>query len=106
MSLNDVRNQLIEIEDQLISLIDKRVKLGVQVAEAKYPDIKNLIQDNNIHELIENKNVEQKVIERIKQKCHDPRLRLNMIRLYQDYLIPRNKEIQVQYLREKHFNNN
>jgi chorismate mutase len=106
MNLENVRKELIEIENQLIALLEKRVNLGVQVAEAKYPNIKNLIKENNILELIEDKNVENSVLDRVRQKCDDPRLRLNMIRLYQDYLIPKNKEIQVQYLREKHFNNN
>ena len=104
MALNNVRNQLIEIEEQLLHLIERRINLGVEVAEAKYPKIKNLIQENNILELIEDKNVEDQVLERIRQKCHDPRLRLSMVRLYQDYLIPKNKEIQVEYLREIHFN--
>ena len=104
MALNNVRNQLIEIEDQLLNLLERRINLGVEVAEAKYPKIKNLIQENNILELIEDKNVEEQVLERIRQKCHDPRLRLSMVRLYQDYLIPKNKEIQVEYLREIHFN--
>jgi chorismate mutase len=104
MELNNVRNQLIEIEDQLIELLEKRVRFGQEVAKAKYEKIKNEINETNIMELIEDKNVEQLVIERISQKCHDPRLRLSMVRLYQDYLIPKNKEIQVEYLREIHFN--
>ena len=104
MDLNNVRNQLIEIEDQLIKLLEKRVNLGVQVAEAKYPKIKNLIQEDNILELIEDQNVEQKVLARIGNKCNDPRLKLNMIRLYQEYLIPKNKEIQVENIKRKHFN--
>lgn len=104
MDLNNVRNQLIEIEDQLIKLLEKRVNLGNQVAEAKYPKIKNLIQEDNILELIEDQNVEQKVLSRIGNKCEDPRLKLNMIRLYQEYLIPKNKEIQVEYIKRKHSN--
>tara|TARA_E500000178_G_C16472697_1_gene509460 strand:+ start:249 stop:563 length:315 start_codon:yes stop_codon:yes gene_type:complete len=104
MDLNNVRNQLIEIEDQLLKLLEKRVNLGVQVAEAKYPKIKNLIQEDNILELIEDQNVEQKVLARIGNKCNDPRLKLNMIRLYQEYLIPKNKEIQVENIKRKHFN--
>jgi len=104
MSLIDVRKQLIEIEDQLITLLERRVNLGVQVAEAKYPNIKNLIQENNILDLIEDKNIENNVLNRIKDKCNDPRLRLSMIRLYQDYLIPKNKEIQVKYIRDIHYN--
>ena len=104
MDLNNVRNQLIEIEDQLIKLLEKRVNLGVQVAEAKYPKIKNLIQEDNILELIEDQNVEQKVLDRIGNKCNDPRLKLNMIRLYQEYLIPKNKEIQVEYIKREHSN--
>ena len=45
MALNNVRNQLIEIEDQLLNLLERRINLGVEVAEAKYPKIKNLIQE-------------------------------------------------------------
>ena len=100
MELNNVRQELIQIEDQLLELLERRVNLGVKVAEAKYPKIKDLIQDNNILELIEDKNVEQKVLQRIGDKCHDPRLRLNMVRLYEEYLIPKNKEIQVDYIKK------
>ena len=48
MELNNIRQELIQIEDQLLELFERRVNLGVKVAEAKYPKIKDLIQDNNI----------------------------------------------------------
>tara|TARA_A100001015_G_scaffold308043_1_gene404977 strand:- start:176 stop:502 length:327 start_codon:yes stop_codon:yes gene_type:complete len=101
MDLNNVRNELIKIEDELINLLEKRVNLGIKVAEAKYPEIKNKIQDNNIFELIERKDVEQKVIQRISEKCDDNRLRSNLIRLYKEYLIPKSKEIQEHHIKNK-----
>lgn len=100
IGLENVRNELINIENELIELLEKRVRLGVSVAIFKYPNIKDKIDDDNILELIEDKNVEQKVIDRIRSKCSDPRLELNMVRLYQEYLIPRNKEIQIEYIKD------
>jgi chorismate mutase len=99
MDLNDVRLELIDIENKLVDLLEKRVNLGVKVAEAKYPKIKNEVNQNNILELIEDKNIENKVLDRIKNKCEDPRLKSIMVKLYKDYLIPKNKEIQVEYIK-------
>lgn len=101
MNLNEVRLQLIEIENELLELLEKRVNLGIKVAEAKYPNIKNKVNQNNILELIEDKNIENKVLDRIKNKCEDPRLKKNIVKLYEEYLIPKNKEIQIEYIKNR-----
>lgn len=99
IGLENVRNELANIENELIELLEKRVRLGMTVAIYKYPNIKDKINGDNILELIEDKNVEQKIIDRVRSKCEDPRLELNMVRLYQEYLIPKNKEIQIEYIK-------
>ena len=103
MNLNEVRIQLIEIENNLLELFEKRNNLAIKVAESKYPNIKDKINEDNILELIENKIVEKKIFDRIKIKCKDQKLQEIVIKLYEEYLIPKNKEIQVEYIKNKHF---
>lgn len=104
-SLNNIRMQIASYEDKLINLINERINLGIEVSKIKYEYLKNDLQvdftnNDNIYNAITNKLIEEKIIERIKEKSNDSLLSKIMAQLYKDYIIPKTKELQVETLKE------
>ena len=98
-NLKKIRIELETYEDIIINTIKKRINLGIEVAKEKYKIIdKNKINNDNILDLITNKDVENKIIDRLKIKCKDEQLEKIIIELYKSYIIPKTKEIQINYL--------
>ena len=55
-------------------------------------------------DLITNKDVENKIIDRLKIKCKDEQLERIIIELYKNYIIPKTKEVQIDYLNKNSLN--
>jgi len=128
LKLTEVRDKLKSIEDKFFDLIEERINLGIEVAEIKYPMIKNLLDEENgnlenneeesrknsrknsnkevnmlkILTLITNSDVERKIIERVSEKAsklsNNNFLKKIMVNLYKDFLIPETKIKQIEYL--------
>ena len=101
----------------LLQALSKRIHYGKFVAECKYrdnPDVFQVaIQEDDcaqLDELITNKEVENRVLERVAEKTRKFTAELDVlpdahtikpetaIKIYEDWVIPLNKEIQVDYL--------
>ena len=104
-NLEKIRIELETYEDIIINTIKKRIHLGIEVAKEKSKIIdKNKIINNNILDLITNKDVENKIIDRLKIKCKDEQLERIIIELYKNYIIPKTKEVQIDYLNKNSLN--
>jgi len=88
----------------LFQLIKERILLGEEVIKAKYasnPEI--FIQAINekdtykIHALLENKEVEEKILNRILGKNISPKITTRVHSLYKEFIIPYTKKVQVVY---------
>lgn len=130
IKLTEVRDKLKSIENKFFDLIEERINLGIEVAEIKYPMIKELLnQENKMEEnsklenskqelnsnkevnmlkiltLITNSEVEQKIIERVSEKAYilsnNNFLQKTMVNLYKDFLIPETKIKQIEYLSDR-----
>lgn len=104
-NLEKIRIELETYEDTIINTIKKRIHLGIEVAKEKSKIIdKNKFINNNILDLITNKDVENKIIDRLKIKCKDEQLERIIIELYKNYIIPKTKEVQIDYLNKNSLN--
>lgn len=105
---------------ECLQALSRRIHFGKFVAEAKYQSDKDLYrklilaQDaEGIESSITNSAVEQKILERLKEKCEtygtDPSLKYSqkmqlkvkpelIVGLYRDYVIPLTRKVEVDYL--------
>jgi chorismate mutase len=100
-NLDDIRLKLQSYEDKIINLIQERIQLGELVAQSKFPKIKDKMNSENLMELITNSEVEEKIINRVKNKCNNEDFGNILSSLYKNYIIPKTKEIQIEYLNNK-----
>lgn len=94
-------------DNKLLDLIINRILIGEYVIIAKKRDKKDLydkiIYENDrdkLHNLLENKDVENKILRRIENKEIEgftDRIKMEVISLYRDFIIPYTKKIQVEY---------
>ena len=89
---------------ELILLIKDRILLGEDVIIAKYEAEPNkfntAIKEKNtdkIYMILENKEVEEKILNRILSKNISPKITTRVYSLYKDFIIPYTKKIQVVY---------
>jgi chorismate mutase len=127
IKLTEVRDKLKSIENKFFDLIEERINLGIEVAEIKYPMIKELLDKENSNKevnmeessknsnkganmlkiltLITNSEVERKIIERVSEKANtlsnNNFLQKIMVNLYKDFLIPETKIKQIEYLSDR-----
>ena len=97
----------ITIDTDIIDIILDRIFIGIDVIKAKMrmdsEKYMKLIRDkdvDNIYELLENKDVENKIIERLKNKKkrgYNDKIRDDIVSLYENYIIPATKKIQIIY---------
>ena len=99
--LEEIRIKLESYEDRIINLIQERIALGELVAKSKFPKIKDNMNSNNLMELITNSEVEEKIINRVKNKCNNEEFGNMLSELYKYYIIPKTKDIQIKYLNDR-----
>jgi len=101
----------------LLQAISKRIHYGKFVAECKYREAPEVFQDvigrhdtNGINRLITNEKVEERVLDRVAEKTKKFTAELDVLpeahsidpetarRIYREWIIPLNKQVQVDYL--------
>ena len=101
--LEPVRKELEEFEDLFYELISERIQLGEEVAKIKLEHYNqnhayDQINKPELLKLITNQKVEDKIIERIQKKAPNPKLGQIIAFLYKNYIIPKTKMKQFNYL--------
>ena len=88
----------------LFQLIKERILLGEEVIKAKYASSPVIFTQpikekdtNKIHSLLENKEVEDKILNRILGKNISPKITTRVYSLYKEFIIPYTKKVQVVY---------
>jgi chorismate mutase len=91
-------------DNELFHLIKERILLGEEVIKAKFesnPEIFiRVIKDGNadkIYNILENKEVEEKILNRILGKNISPKITTKIHSLYKEFIIPYTKKVQIVY---------
>ena len=89
---------------ELFQLIKERILLGEEVIKAKYEsNLEIFIQPikekdtYRIYNILENKEVEEKILNRILGKNISPKITTRVYSLYKEFIIPYTKKVQVVY---------
>ena len=104
--LEPIRKELEEFEDLLFELISERIQLGEEVAKVKLEYYNqnhayDKLNQTELLKLITNQKVEDKIIKRINSKAPNHQLGHIMTNLYKNYIIPKTKMKQLEYINTK-----
>ena len=101
--LEPIQKELEEFEGLFYELIQERIQLGEEVAKIKLEYYNqnhayDKINKKELFKLITNQKMENKIIERVRQKAPDLQISQMMVKLYKYYIIPKTKVKQLNYL--------
>lgn len=104
--LEPIREELEEFEDLIYELIRERIQLGEEVARIKLEYYnQNHAYDNidksELFKLITNKNVEDKIIQRVQRKAPNNQIGAMIVNIYKNYIIPKTKIKQLNYFNSR-----
>ena len=104
---NAMTNNLYEKDYDIMNLIMNRIMIGEKVIKSKIEQNKEkyyeLIRNKDVaklYELLENKVVENNIIQRLKNKNienYTDDIKNDIVKLYENYIIPYTKKIQIIY---------
>lgn len=114
-SLMSVREELANMEDEIIKLVTKRIMLGAEIARLKYESntayfnqliasantskLALTLLNNTLNDTLTDVNIERNILERVRLKslqygCN-PAIGCD---IYKDFIIPKTKEIEIKWL--------
>lgn len=77
MNLNELRSQIDDLDEQIIALLTKRLQIAQKIGKIK--------KETSSTPLCDPKR-EAEILEKISQRVDNPKLKLNLIKIYQEIL--------------------